>query len=175
MKTLEQTYNEIATNIADEITFIIRWGTSKHYFSGAENFGSKAFGRLKIDLQGAFSTAYMNRLGTFFQDGANSLEGFIKLSEKLRKIDVNIIASLHNRLKQLKKNCIELHNLRNKVFAHWDDVRPEPPNQPIEINTVVKELLEIFEAAGGRKIDEEIIQEDVKQGWQDLIRRGKAL
>jgi len=177
MKALEQTYNEIEANIADEITFIIRWGTSKYYFSGTENLGSEAFGRLKIDLQGAFSTAYINRLATFFQDGKNNLGKFVNLAEQLKKINKAESKSLKNRFKALseKEEVKTLHTLRKKVFAHWDNDLPKHLSQPIEINIVIKELLEIFEASGGRKIDEAVIQKDVKQGWQDLIREMKAL
>jgi|SRR3989338_6382318 len=173
MNNPQNQFEQIESNIADEISFIIRWRTSKHYFSGEENLGSEYFGRLKTDLQGAFETASIIRLATFFQDGSNSLQRFINLAKDLNKIDKPKHKSLNQRIKELisKNDCKTLHNLRRKVFAHWDESCPEHPDHPIDITSIIEEIVSIFEASGGRRIDRGILERDVKKGWQDFLKK----
>ena len=171
---LQEKFRQIESNIADEISFIIRWRTSKIYFSGEENLGSGHFGRLKTDLQGAFEIASIILFATFFQeDGDNSLKSFVKLAHSLQKIDKSTFDSLIHRLDVLKNSndCETLKNLRNKVFAHWDRNRPEHPDQPIDITPIIEEIISIFEGAQGRNIDRDSLEKDVKIGWQHFLKR----
>lgn len=173
MKDSKHNFDRIESNLADEIQLIIRWGTSRSYFSGKENFGSESFGRLREDLIGAFSTAYIVRISTFFQDGENQLGAFLNLAEKAGRIDVIKKAELEKAVASLNQRTEQLHTIR-QVFAHWRKNRPEHPAQPLDIAPIIDEVISIFEAAGGRKINRNLYERDVKQGWKDLFRIAKT-
>jgi hypothetical protein len=172
MEESEYSFKKIEANIAGEIILVVRWGTSRSYFSGKENFGSESFGRLRQDLVGAFTTAYVIRISTFFQEGENQLENFIRLARQAGKIDLGKQEKLFAEVQNLRDETAQLHVFR-QVFAHWRKNRPEPPSKPLEIAPIIDEIIRIFEEAGGRKIDRELYEKDSKQGWKDLFRISK--